>query len=97
MEPSFDLGEVLRTTSAVTALLIPVIIGLVEYAKKLGSDGPVNLILSMGFGILFGAGYQLAAFGVPTDGARWFILVLAALVPGLAASGVYDFAKGGKT
>mgnify|MGYP001113748962 FL=1 len=97
MEPSFDLGEVLRITSGVTALLIPIVIGLVEYCKKLGSDGPVNLILSMAFGILFGAGYQLAAFGVPDSGARWFILILAALIPGLAASGVYDFAKGSQT
>ena len=96
MEPTFDLAEVLRITAGVTALLIPIIVGLVEYAKKLGSDGPVNLILSMAFGILFGAGYQLAAFGVPDSGARWFILVVAALVPGLAASGVYDFARGGQ-
>lgn len=93
MEPSFDLGEVLRQTAAVTALLIPVIIGLVEYSKKLGASGNVCLALSMGFGVLLGAGYQLAAYGAPPDGARWFVLFLAALMPGLVASGCYDFSK----
>lgn len=92
MESNLDLAAILNQMAGVTVLLVPIVMGLVEYAKKLGLDGKGNLILSMCLGVVFGAGHYLAAFGAPVGG-LWFAFVLAALLPGMVASGVYDVLK----
>ena len=92
-----ELGDPLPIRVIVQGLAVPLafIIGLdlalVEFCKKLGAQDMVSLALAMVFGILLGGGYFLAAFGVPTGITSWFILVVVALIPGLAASGTYDF------
>jgi len=70
------------------------VIGLVEYIKSLGVQGQILKAVSMGVGVLFGGGYQIAAIGVPADFAGWFGLVVYGIALGLVASGIYDAVKG---
>ena len=71
--------------------LLVVIFGLVEFAKRLRVTGDALTMLSAGLGILFGVLYQLAQLYpalVP-----WLGILIYGLAMGLAASGIYDFAK----
>ncbi len=95
-----ELGDPLPISSIIQSLVVPLafivglVLALVEFCKKLGTKDAVSLSLSMVFGALLGGGYYLAAFGVPAGITSWFLLVVVALIPGLAASGVYDLTTG---
>ena len=73
--------------------LIFVVIGLVEYVKKMGVTGKYLLGASMLIGLVLGAGSQLAAAGFPADFAGWFGVTVYGLGLGVVASGVYDAVK----
>ena len=47
----------------------------------------------MAVGLLLGAGYQIASFGVPAVFAGWFGIAVYGLGLGLVSSGVYDAGK----
>lgn len=72
-------------------LVIVMVIGLVELAKKLGVDGNKSLTLSMVIGVAFGVAYQLAEMYPAVY--PWFGMVVFGLLTGLAASGLYDVGK----
>lgn len=93
MEPTFELAAALAIIAGVTAILIPIVIGLVEFLKKLGLNGNGSLIASLVIGLVLGGGYYLAAFGLPTEGWQWFVLALQAIIPGISAAGTYDLSK----
>lgn len=67
-----------------------VVMGLVEFAKRLGLTGKALLVLSMALGVLFGMGYEVATNGVPADFGGWFAYAVFGLAMGLVASGIYD-------
>ena len=85
------IGVIVQGLAVPLAFIIGLVLALVEFCKKLGAKDMFSLALAMLFGILLGGGYYLAAFGVPTGITSWFLLTVVALIPGLAASGVYDF------
>ena len=70
--------------------LVTIIMGLVEFSKKLGVSGKNLTVLSMALGIIIGMAYRIAQSGTPTDFSGWFNTVIFGLVLGLTASGVYD-------
>ncbi len=70
--------------------LVTLIMGLVEFSKKLGVQGKALTALSMALGVLLGIGYQVAQQGAPADFAGWFNAAVFGLALGLTASGVYD-------
>lgn len=74
-------------------LLLLLVMGLVEFAKKFGLKGNAVIALSMGLGVVFGLLYQIATLGVPLDFAGWFMYVVFGLVFGLAVSGLWDLGK----
>ena len=74
--------------------LLFVVIGLVEYIKKMGVDGKWLLGASMLIGIVFGGGFQIAEAGLPPDFAGWFSVVVYGIGLGLVSSGMYDAVKG---
>ena len=88
------IGVIVQGLAVPLAFIIGLVLALVEFCKKLGAQDAVSLALAMVFGVLLGGGYYLAAFGVPAGITGWFLLIVVALIPGLAASGVYDFAAG---
>ena len=88
------IGVIVQGLAVPLAFIIGLVLALVEFCKKLGAQDMVSLALTMVFGILLGGGYYLAAFGIPAGITGWFLLIVVALIPGLAASGVYDFAAG---
>lgn len=71
--------------------LIMLVLGLVEFAKKLGISGKGSLIMVIVLGLIFGVGGELLA-QFPAA-AVWIIPVVRGLAFALAASGLYDLSK----
>lgn len=72
--------------------LVLVVIGLVEWSKRLGLSGKALQILSMLIGVVFGVLYQYSQ--QPLEGfSAWFGAVVYGLALGLVASGIYDAAR----
>ncbi len=72
-------------------LAIPLIIGLVEAAKRLGVDTVWATPLSIGCGLIISLGYEAAK---QSPGAEvWLNALLWGLALGLSASGLYSGAK----
>lgn len=72
--------------------LLIVVLGLVQYYKKLNATGNLLSILSMITGVLFG-GFYLYLVTEPTAMLGIFLCIIYGIVIGLIASGVYDLAK----
>lgn len=72
--------------------LVMVVLGLVEWSKRLGVDGKALPILSMLMGICLGVMYQFS-IQPPANFASWFGAVMYGLALGLTASGIYDAAR----
>ena len=70
--------------------LLPVIMGLVEFLKRVGVTGRWSIASSMLIGLLLGLGYQISV-KPPASYADWFGAVVFGLGLGLSSSGVYDF------
>lgn len=79
-------------TNAVVAgvPLMFVVLGLVQWTKKLGLEGKALIAVSMGIGLILGGGYQIATVGLPSEFAGWFTIAVYGLGIGVVASGVYD-------
>lgn len=75
-------------------IVIFIVLGLVTLAGKFGLKGPAQLATSMAIGTLFGAGFMIAALGVPGTFAGWFSILVYGLAMGLVASGIYETGKG---
>ena len=74
--------------------LIPLVLGLVEFAKKLGISGNASLVLSVALGFVFsGVVYAVQGGLIPDAAAPWINLVIVALSGGLGAAGLYDLGK----
>lgn len=91
------MNEVFGEVSPV--LVMAMVMGLVEFAKKVGVNGKGSMGLSMGLGVAFGVGYQVAEAGSSSGGlaavspAGWFGMAVFGLLMGLAVSGLYDLGK----
>lgn len=69
--------------------LVLVVLGIVEWSKRLGITGKWLLVLSMLVGLVLGVLYQIS-IAIPADFAGWFGACVYGLGLGLVASGVYD-------
>ena len=72
--------------------LLMVVIGLVEWSKKIGLSGKWLTVVSMLIGVGLGVLYQMTQ-AMPVDFSGWFTAGVYGLALGLVASGVYDAAK----
>lgn len=72
--------------------LVLVVLGLVEWVKRLGLAGKAVVIVSMAIGLALGLAYQVS-IAVPIDFAGWFGAAVYGIGLGLVASGVYDVGK----
>lgn len=72
-------------------LVLAMIAGLVEFAKKLGINGNWSLGLSMALGVMLGLLMQLAE--MYPEISPWVRLVVYGILFGLTASGLYDIGK----
>mgnify|MGYP007071675079 CR=1 FL=1 len=73
-------------------LLLAMIAGLVEFAKKFGLQGNGLLILSMVLGVGFGVLFQVMEM-YPGVFTVWARVVIYGITFGLSASGLYDVGK----
>jgi hypothetical protein len=75
-------------------MLVPLIIGLVQLAKRLGLDARYAALLALGLGVVISAGAWLAA----TAGGRdLFDATLGGLALGLSASGLYSVTRSARS
>lgn len=73
--------------------ILLVVLGLVEWSKRLGLRGNWLLVEAMVLGFVFGFGFQLSQ-AIPATFVGWFGAVLYGLLCGLVASGLNDWAVG---
>ena len=88
----FDLQSYFSATVAGIPLLF-VVLGLVQWFKAYVEDDEIIRGISMGIGLILGAGYMIASLGLPADFAGWFAVVVFGLGLGVVASGIYDVGK----
>lgn len=88
---NLDFTELFKISVSGVPIVL-VILGLVEWFKRLGLKGNVLLLVSMGLGLLIGTGYYITQ-SLPQAAAEWFAAVVVGLAYGLIASGVYDVLK----
>lgn len=72
--------------------LLLVVLGLVEWVKRLGLSGSPVILVSMGIGLVIGIAYQVS-IALPTDFAGWFGAAVYGIGLGIVASGIYDTGK----
>lgn len=72
--------------------LVLVVLGLVEWAKRLGLSGKPVVLVSMAIGLVLGLAYQIS-MGMPSEFSGWFSASVYGLGLGLVASGIYDVGK----
>lgn len=73
--------------------LLTVVLGLVQFTKRVGLQGNVLIIVSMLIGLAFGASY-LYLTAKPLDTLGMFLCLIYGILIGLIASGIYDVASG---
>jgi hypothetical protein len=95
---SLSPGQPQQTTpidpGSLVAFGVPVVvlvIGLVEFCKKLGANGNVCLVLSLFFGILLMLLVQVSE--IYPAMAPWIKVLIWGSVAGLTAPGLFDLAK----
>lgn len=74
--------------------LVFVVLGLVEYGKRLGLKDRALLLTSLAVGLVLGTAYQLTLLTAPLTPPQFFGVVVYGLMLGLLASGIYDVANG---
>jgi len=75
-------------------LILPLILGLVEFFKDYGITGKWSRLFSIVLGILFGSLWYAIEQGlIPEPLLPWISLVVFGLSFGLSAAGLYDLGK----
>ena len=72
--------------------LLLVVLGLVEWVKRLGLSGKPVILVSMGIGLVIGIAYQVS-IALPVDFAGWFGAAVYGIGLGIVSSGIYDAGK----
>jgi len=92
-----DLGFDFQSLAIGGVALIPLVLGLVEFSKKLGVQGNwcvfESFVLAAVFGML---AYAIDAELIPLAAVPWISMVVVGLgcgVFGLAATGIFDLVK----
>jgi hypothetical protein len=75
-------------------IVIFIVLGLVTLYGKFGLAGKAQLGAALATGTVFGAGFMVAALGIPGTFAGWFSVLVYGLAMGLVASGIYETGKG---
>lgn len=77
-----------------TVLVIPLIVGIVQFAKKFGVKGNWNIVLALVLGFLFGGlAYGIDQSLLPEVWVPYIKWVVFALSVAIAAGGLYDVGK----
>lgn len=90
MSPVFDLTLFFASFQVAGVPLIAIVIGLVQWVKKLSPNAIVTRIISALIGLLLGIGYWFSANPAPTNFAGWFTAIIFGLALGILASSIYD-------
>lgn len=77
-----------------TVAVIPLVMGLVQFAKRFGVDGNWNIVLALVFGVVFsGVAYGIDQSLIPVVAIPYIKWAVFALAGGLSAAGFYDIGK----
>lgn len=83
--------EIISELSVNGINILVLIFGIVEFSKKLKLSGTWLTVFSMVLGVAFGVVHELSA--MYPDVGKWFGVAAVGLSYGVAACGIYDFAK----
>lgn len=86
------LLEFFQSAGVTTALIFPMVMGLVTYYGKFGITGKWQLVSSMVTGLVLG-GFVMYVLVVPATLIQYTAVGLYGLTLGLGASGVYETGK----
>ena len=89
----FDFTKFFEAVEGNAAIVMLIILGLVTVWGKLGLTGKLQLLSSLGTGLVIGSLFMLAALGFPVDFKGWFSVIVYGLGMGLVASGIYETGK----
>ena len=74
--------------------IIPLVLGLVEFSKRLGVKGDWLLVEAVGIGSVFsGVAYAMQSNLIPDPWKTIITVAIVALSGGLGAAGLYDLGK----
>ena len=75
-------------------LILPLIVGLVEFAKDYGIEGKWSRLFAVALGLLFGGLWYAINQGIIPEAAMpWIGIPVFGLAFGLGAAGLYDLGK----
>lgn len=87
--------EAFESLGVGAVLVIPLVLGIVQAAKRLGVEGKASFVLALVVGGAFGALREAMLQGlIPEEALPWITVGLVGIVGGLAATGLYDLASG---
>jgi hypothetical protein len=93
MMENFDiLTPLLALVSMLTKggmILVAIILGVTQVAKKFGAKDKVALAVNIAIGLIFGAMIGIGTTGIPVAFGPWVVLILFCLLCSLVASGIY--------
>lgn len=77
-----------------SVLVIPLVMGLVQFGKKFGLDGVWNMVVALLLGVLFGGiAYGINEALLPAEWIPYIKWAVFALSVGLGTAGLYDLGK----
>lgn len=87
----WGLPLTLPELGALVVVVVPLVMGITQAAKRIGVTGKGSFILALGVGLVIGGLVVAAALDVLPDWAGIaIVIVLGGLLTGLAATGIYD-------
>jgi len=83
------------TATVGLVMVIPMVLGIVEAAKRLGVEGKGSFVLALFVGGAFAAYLEAVSQGVIPLGIQTYVSILVTgIVGGLATTGLYDLGTG---
>jgi len=91
LRQDWGLPLTIAELAGLVVVVVPIVIGCVQAAKRFGVEGKASFALALGLGLVIGGLVVAASLGVlPGWAGIVIVIVLGGLLAGLAATGIYD-------
>ena len=91
LRQDWGLPLTIAELAGLVVVVVPIVIGCVQAAKRFGVEGKASFALALALGLVIGGLVVAASLGVlPGWAGIVIVIVLGGLLAGLAATGIYD-------